>query len=300
MWNTQIFGFDTFVLYAYFMLYSFLGWAMESAFVSVSNKKWVNRGFISGPFCPIYGTGAVLIIIFLTPVTGSALRLFLGGMLIATVVEYAIAAILERLFHATWWDYSHMRFQIKGRVCLRRSVEWGLLSMVLMWEIQPRIAAFVAQIPRTIGEYIGVALLMYIIADTSVTVSNVLRLREKLAHLNEVGQQLRERLESIGYIEAKKEFAAHMEALPVAEALRELRARLDEEAAQFNELREEERLRREYLLAELKEKLENRASAIKRSNLTERRLAKAFPKLKFEKFNEEFTAFRKELENRKK
>lgn len=95
MWSTVWFSFTFFELYAYFMIYSFLGWAMESTYVSINAKKWVNRGFINGPFCPIYGTGALLILLALKPVSDSILLLFLGGFVIATVVEYLIGLILE-------------------------------------------------------------------------------------------------------------------------------------------------------------------------------------------------------------
>lgn len=97
MWSTVWFSFTFFELYAYFMIYSFLGWAMESTYVSTTRKR-VNRGFINGPFCPIYGTGALLILLALKPVSDSILLLFLGGFVIATVVEYLIGLILEKLF----------------------------------------------------------------------------------------------------------------------------------------------------------------------------------------------------------
>ncbi len=102
MWSTLWFDYTFFELYAYFMIYSFLGWAMESAFVSITTKKWVNRGFVNGSMCPIYGTGALLIILAPGPVAESIPLLFWGGFLIATVVEYLIGAAMEKLFHATW------------------------------------------------------------------------------------------------------------------------------------------------------------------------------------------------------
>lgn len=155
MWSTVWFSFTFFELYAYFMIYSFLGWAMESTYVSINAKKWVNRGFINGPFCPIYGTGALLILLALKPVSDSILLLFLGGFVIATVVEYLIGLILEKLFHATWWDYSQKPFNIKGRVCLERSVEWGVLTAFVMRVVQPVIADFVAAIPPCMGRICG-------------------------------------------------------------------------------------------------------------------------------------------------
>ena len=196
MWTSELFGFTFFQLFYYFMLYSFLGWAMESAFVSITTKEWVNRGFINGPLCPIYGTGALLILVLLSPVQENLLLLFCGGFLVATVVEYAIAVLLEKLFHASWWDYSKKKFNIKGRVCLERSVEWGLLTVFVMRLIQPAVADFVAKIPLVLGECVGTALMIYLFADAGVTVQQILHLNEKLAHLSEAREELRAKLES--------------------------------------------------------------------------------------------------------
>ncbi len=295
-----MFGFSVFELYYYFMIYSFLGWALESLYVSASNGTWINRGFISGPLCPIYGTGATLVIVTLTPVDGNVLWMFLGGVLIATVVEYFIAYLLEKIFHATWWDYSKMRFNLKGRICLRRSLEWGALTVVVMHLIQPPIQRFVAWIHGTIGEFIGVLLLIYLIADASVTVMNIFQLKEKIARLEEARFSLRERIESINLIDAKKDFLDYLESLPIAEAMGNLKARLEEHTGQIIQLRAEEQLRLEYFLSEMKEKLEKRERILKKSNITERRIAKAFPRLSFKNYNEEFAAFKEELLKKKK
>ncbi len=299
MWTTEILGFSIFDLYFYFMIYSFLGWALESAYVSASNKTWTNRGFISGPLCPIYGTGATLVIVALTPFKNNLLLMFLGGVFIATVVEYVIALLLEKIFHATWWDYSQMRFQLQGRICLRRSLEWGVLTVVMMHLIQPPIQRFVAWIPRTTGEFIGVLLLMYLMADASVTVMNIFQLKEKIARLEEAGLGLREKMESVTLFEAKKEFLDYLEGLPIAEALNNLKARLEEHNGQMMQLRAEERLKFEFFLSEMKDKLEKRDKILKRNTLTERRIAKAFPRLNFKNYNEAFAALKDELLKKK-
>jgi len=295
MWSTEVWGFPFFELYAFFIIYSFLGWFMESVFVSVSNGKWINRGFISGPFCPIYGTGAVLVIVLLAPLQDNRMGLFLGGIVIATVVEYLISYLLEIIFHATWWDYSKMRFNIKGRICLIRSLEWGALTVIMIHVIQPRIQHFVEWIPRTLGEFLGVLLLGYLITDTSVTVMNIFQFKEKMARLGETRLVLREKIENTKLFEAKKELLDYFESLPIAEAMGNFKEKLEERTDQFVNLKEEEQLRLDLLMAELKEKLERREGMLKKSNITERRLMKAFPGLKFKKYNEEFTAFKKEF-----
>lgn len=300
MWSTLWFDYTFFELYAYFMIYSFLGWAMESAFVSITTKKRVNRGFVNGPMCPIYGTGALLILLALTPVAESIPLLFLGGFLIATVVEYLIGAAMEKLFHATWWDYSEKPFNIKGRVCLERSLEWGVISAFVIRVVQPAIAGFVAAIPRTWGELVGTLLLAYLAVDTTITVLHVLRFNEKLAVLSEAHDHLREKLEGTKLYGTRQEIIVHFENMPAVEMLRDLKERIAEENEQIKLLREEERLRREYMMNEIKEKMENRVNALNRSSLIERRLMNAYPGLRSKRFDEELKALKRELEEKKK
>lgn len=300
MWSTVWFGYTFFELFAYFMIYSFFGWGMESAFVSITTKKWVNRGFVNGPMCPIYGTGALLIILVLSPVSGNLLLLFLGGFFIATVVEYLIGAAMETLFHATWWDYSEKPFNIKGRVCLERSLEWGIIAAFVMRVIQPVIANFVAEIPRAWGELAGTVLLAYLAVDTTITVLHVLQFNEKLEALSESHANLREKLEGTKLYGTRLEIIAHFENMPAVEILRELKERIEEENEQIQLLREEERLRWEYMMNDVKEKMENRVNALNRSGLIERRLMKAYPGLRSKRFDEELKALKRELEEKRK
>ena len=115
----------------YFFMYSFCGWLMETALCSFQEKRFVNRGFLNGPFCPIYGCGIVLILIFLLPVRDGIDKLwvavpviFAAGAFLASVVEYFTSWLMEKLFHARWWDYSHFRFNLNGRICLWPGVGW--------------------------------------------------------------------------------------------------------------------------------------------------------------------------------
>ena len=107
-------------LFLYFIIYSFLGWAIESAYVSVLQRRLINRGFLNGPLCPIYGTGAMLITIILGRFTDVP-TVFVFGIAITTVLEYIVGFLLEKLFSARWWDYSSHRFNINGRVSLLSS-----------------------------------------------------------------------------------------------------------------------------------------------------------------------------------
>lgn len=296
MWSVELFHIDSFVLYSYFWIYSFLGWMMESAYVSAKSGRWVNRGFLRGPFCPIYGTGAVCIIVMLTPLMDNLPLLFLGGVLTATVIEYFIGAALEGLFHTTWWDYSGKRFQLHGRICLERSLEWGVLSVLLMQVLQPRIAAFSKAIPRAWGELAGTLLLAYLAIDGTVTVLQILRFNEKLAALSEAHEHLREKLEHTRLYGTRKEILAHFESMTAAEAMRDLKERLEKAGAELEEARLEGRLWREYHKNELLEKMENRMQLLRKSTATERRLLRIYPQMRSKQFDEELQSIKRELE----
>ncbi len=120
-----------------FYWYSFLGWAVESAICSSTGKKLVNRGFLNGPVCPVYGVGALVCIYLLYPVQDYPVLLYLFGTILVSVVEYFTGWLLETLFHARWWDYSHYRFNLKGRVCLPNALFFGVLALFAMKVLHP-------------------------------------------------------------------------------------------------------------------------------------------------------------------
>ena len=118
----------------YFILYSFLGWCLESIYKSILQKKIVNSGFLYGPFCPMYGIGAILMIA-LGGISKNVVIIFIIGFLLFSVWEYIVAVILEKLYKTKYWDYSDIKFNIKGRVCLKNSIYWGILGILLMFVI---------------------------------------------------------------------------------------------------------------------------------------------------------------------
>ena len=113
----------------FFFLYSFLGWIWESGYVSLREKRWMNRGFLNGPLLPIYGFGAVFILLFTLPVAANPLLVFLMGMAGATLMEYVTGSFLENTFHVRYWDYSMYRWNLHGHICLTASLFWGLFSL---------------------------------------------------------------------------------------------------------------------------------------------------------------------------
>lgn len=153
--------------------------------------KWTNRGFLFGPYCPIYGFGSLLIIYFLENFKSSPVAVFFLGMLFTSILEYVTSYILEKMFNAKWWDYSQMRFNINGRVCLLNSTEFAVLGLGLTYIIHPFISGIVTSTPVELCEWIAVSLMVIMAIDCSTTIAALLNFKEKLALLHETAEGIR-------------------------------------------------------------------------------------------------------------
>ena len=145
----EIFGADVRIYFLLFIIYSILGWCMEVTLGLITNKKFVNRGFLIGPYCPIYGYGAILITFLLKKYVDDMLTLFIMAILVCGVLEYATSYFMEKIFKARWWDYSKNRFNINGRVCLETIIPFGLLGLLIMYVTNPFFLGKLQQLPKT-------------------------------------------------------------------------------------------------------------------------------------------------------
>ena len=177
----------------YFTIYSFLGWMCESTYCSIGQKKLVNRGFLNGPFCPIYGFGALLVISILSPFVNNIPVLFIASIIVTSTLEYITSYVLEKIFHMSWWDYSTYKYNINGRVCLQNSLMFGLLSLFVMLVIHPAINDFVASINTKVAFALSVLFATYFIVDTIITAGTILHLNERLEKLHELHEDLLEK-----------------------------------------------------------------------------------------------------------
>ena len=190
----QIMGIDFYHLLSWFFIFSFFGWVWETTLVSVKRHKYVNRGFITGPLCTIYGAGAVSVYLLLVPFSSSYVAIFFVGMIVATVLEYITSAAMERLFHAKWWDYSLNRFNVKGRICLGVSIGWGFMSLALYLFLMPIADWIMSLYPRLVGEVgICVGSILYGI-DFAFACAAACNLESKLRNLRESMEEVREKL----------------------------------------------------------------------------------------------------------
>lgn len=135
-----------------FFIYSFIGWCGEVVLAAVNRHKFVNRGFVSCPLCPVYGAGAVAVSVFLPELEEQLFFLFLGGMIVTAFVEYLTGRLLELIFHKKWWDYSEQKFQLDGYVCLKNSVIWGICSVLVIRIFNPLLCRGLELLPMLLGE----------------------------------------------------------------------------------------------------------------------------------------------------
>lgn len=181
-----------------FFLYSFFGWSVEVIFAAASKGHFVNRGFLNGPQCPIYGVGVCLVVALLYPYRDNLLLLYAGAVLLTTLVELLAGFLMEKLFHHRWWDYSHMPCNIGGYVCLLFSLVWGIACVLVVDVLHPLVIQFTAFIPHRLGEILLILFGVTFIADLVVTISCIAKLNERLRRLDEASKALRQFSDTIG------------------------------------------------------------------------------------------------------
>lgn len=173
-----------------FMIYSFLGWCCESIYCSFGRGEWINRGFLNGPFCPVYGFGALFTLYFLQFFPQTAICIFLGGMIVTSLLEYITGWLMEKIFHAKWWDYSNRKFHIHGRVCLLNSTLFGLLCLFLCLDLQPSISNLLSSYSEDFKFGFLIAFLIYFLSDLTVSVWSALGLNIRLKYMEELREQI--------------------------------------------------------------------------------------------------------------
>ena len=176
--------------FLYFIIYSMLGWVAEVLFHLYTEKKLINRGFLNGPWCPIYGTGAISMIIILNRLPQNPILLFFAGAILASLIELITGMILEKVFGNRWWDYSDDRFNIKGYISLKFSILWGIATIILIDFIQPTIEMFLSNISLPTLVIIHNITLIVFVVDVTLTISSLIELKNILAELKNIAGEL--------------------------------------------------------------------------------------------------------------
>ena len=173
-----------------FMIYSFMGWVYETAFCTIKNGKWENRGFLYGPVCPIYGTGAVAISIIMSltmdnSITLAAWQVFLISVFGSAILEYTTSWTMEKLFHAVWWDYSDLPLNVNGRISLFTSLGFGIAGLLIVYYIAPFTVTVVSKLPMLMIELLALIFVFVFAADLTLTVSILHHFDRMVAHFDD-------------------------------------------------------------------------------------------------------------------
>lgn len=176
--------------FLFFLFYSFIGWTFEVILGLVEKKKFVNRGFFVGPYCPIYGFGVILISLLLKKYMSDLVITFIMSILICGTLEYFTSFFMEKIFNARWWDYSHMRFNINGRVCLETLLPFGIVGTFFLYIVNPRVLNFIEGLnPVLFHLLFGVLFILF--------VSDVIASFKIISNLKEISKELKDNTEEI-------------------------------------------------------------------------------------------------------
>lgn len=185
-----MYGYNVIQWIFFFYLYCFLGWCFESAYVSCKNRKLINRGFMRGPFLPLYGSGAIIMLVLSAPYQENLLLTYISGVIGATLLEYLTGVCMEYLFKMRYWDYSNQPFNFQGYVCLSSSIAWGFLTILMTRIIHKPISLFVLAVPTVILTIAVIILTILIVADFSIAFRTALDLRDILMHMEKGKEEL--------------------------------------------------------------------------------------------------------------
>ena len=177
------------VYFLLFLIYSFLGWCMEVCCSLVERHKFVNRGFLLCPYCPIYGCGAILITLLLNYFIDKPVLLFIMAILLCGILEYITSFFMEKIFHLRWWDYSNKKFNINGRVCLNTIIPFGILGMVIMYLTNPFFLDKLNMLSTTSLNIIFYILLVIYVADIIISLTTIFRIRNTTTRVNKENKE---------------------------------------------------------------------------------------------------------------
>lgn len=287
----------------FFFFYCFFGWCFESAYVSLKSKKPVNRGFIRGPFLPLYGTGALMMLIVSMPFRNSLLLTYLAGCVGATVLEYVTGVTMEALFKVRYWDYSQNRFNFQGHICLGSSLAWGLLTILMTHVVHRPIESLAFWLPQWLLTLVTMLTAVYFVADFTLSFKAALDLRDLLIKMEQAKQELERMQKRLDVIIALSDEAIENRRKEreeeLAETLGNLALRWDElvdgveeqfgrikEALPGSEFLMEKREEILDLRSRFKNNIENRESVRLMGDFMRRSLIKGNPMMVSEKFAE--------------
>ncbi len=174
----------------FFYFYCFFGWCFESSYVSLKKRQPVNRGFIRGPFLPLYGSGAVMMLLVSMPFQHNLLLTYIAGCIGATALEYVTGVVMEALFKVRYWDYSNQKFNFQGQICLSSTLAWGGLTILMTRVVHKPVEGLVFAIPEGVLSAVTFVLTIYIVADFTLSFKAAIDLRDVLVKMEAAKEEL--------------------------------------------------------------------------------------------------------------
>ncbi len=291
----------------FFYLYCFCGWIFESTFVSLKSRKFVNRGFMRGPFVPIYGSGAIMMLVVSMPFQDNIFLTYIAGCIGATALELVTGELMEALFKVRYWDYSNQKFNYKGHICLSSTVAWGFLTIFMTEFLHKGVERIIFILPSEAVTVLTVAASFYIVADFTLSFKAALDLRDVLMGLEKAKEEMeriQKRLDVIiavasDEIESRRqENSLKVEELmdSIEEKFNSLRERLKINPSEFvDDVREEiMELRNKYSIEK-----EQRMRFRRLKDFYQRNLIKGNPTMKSKRFEEALEELKKAVNERK-
>ena len=271
-----------------FFIYAFLRWCTEVSYAATKTGKFVNRGFLNGPWCPIYGFGVVIVLAFLEPLKDNLFLLFLGSVVLTSALEWLTGFLLEKLFAQRWWDYSNEPFNLSGYICLRFSLAWGFACLFVVKLLHPTVLLFIRLIPHLVGLFLLGILLVVMAIDLAATVSAIAKLNRRLALIDELAGRIREASNDFGEDLAERVLDAAEKGADWREDLEELSDRLAQRREEFSddldELKDDVQARLDARKAQNRQQLQEWKDSVQalmdKESFGQKRLLKAFPSLR--------------------
>lgn len=185
------------IYFLLFFVYSILGWLMEVIRIFIHNGKLVNRGFLIGPYCPIYGHGVLLMTFLLRKYQNDILATFIFSILICGILEYFTSYFMEKIFHARWWDYTNRKFNINGRICLDNLIAFGILGCIILYITNPVILSLLSKIPNVLLHILSGVLFVVYIADNIISSKIILNLKEISVNVKDNTEEISQKVKNI-------------------------------------------------------------------------------------------------------
>lgn len=219
----------------FFYFYCFFGWVFESTFVSVKSRRFVNRGFMRGPFLPIYGSGAIMMLLVSMPFQDNIFLTYIAGCIGATILELVTGIAMESLFKVRYWDYSNQRFNYKGHICLSSTIAWGFLTILMTGFVHRGVEKVVFAIPSIVVSVVTIIVTEYIVVDFTLSFKAAMDLRDILIGLEKAKEEMvriQKRLDVLIAV-ANDDFAARKQERSVR--IDELMDNIEEKFSAFKE-----------------------------------------------------------------